>query len=196
MRIVSRGTRVRVAGFVAAAAALLLPASAFAHAELSPPVAKTGQGQFFTLAVPTEEADATTTGVELNVPDGFAIDGFAPAPGWRRTVEKAAEGDDATFRRVTWTGGSVPTGEDAVFQFLATPASAKTYTFAVRQTYSNGKIVEWSGAESSDTPAPTVEVKDSLGGGSSRLAIVAVVLGGLGVVLGLFALLAGRRPLT
>ena len=66
---------------------------------------------------------------------------------------------------MTWTGGKTPTGEDSLFQFLAQPASAKTYTFLVQQTYSDGSIVNWSGSESSDAPAPTIEVKDSLGGG-------------------------------
>ena len=53
----------------------------------------------------------------------------------------------------------MPTGEDAAFSFLAQPSSAKTYTFGVRQTYSDGSVVDWSGPESSDTPAPTVEAK-------------------------------------
>ena len=35
---------------------------------------------------------------------------------------------------MTWTGGNAPTGEDAVFQFLAQPRTrAKTYTFKVRR---------------------------------------------------------------
>jgi hypothetical protein len=101
---------------------------------------------------------------------------------------------------VTWTGGKVPTEEDALFQFLASTNAAKTYTFQVRQTYSDGSVVDWTGPESSDTPAPTVESKDSLGGGggTSTIEIVALVLGAVGVVLGGIALLAGggRRPVA
>ncbi len=96
--------------------------------------------------------------------------------------------------KVTWTGGHVPTGEDAAFSFLAQPSSAKTYTFGVRQTYSDGSVVDWSGPESSDAPAPTIEAKSSFGGSSnSTLAIVALVVGAIGVVLGVIALLAGGR---
>ena len=51
----------------------------------------------------------------------------------------------------------MPTDEDAVFRFNGSMDSSKTYTFKVRQTYSNGKVVDWTGSESSDTPAPTVE---------------------------------------
>ena len=48
----------------------------------------------------------------------------------------------------------MPTGEDAFFQFLGQTDSTKTYTFGVRQTYSDGKVVDWNGSESSDTPSP------------------------------------------
>jgi uncharacterized protein YcnI len=181
---------------LALATGLVVADGAFAHAVISPPVAKSKAGQVFTLAVPTEEEGATTTTVELTPPEGFAIDSFAPAPGWKRSVQQTGEGEDAVIQSVTWSGGRVPTEEDAVFQFVASPDSAKTYTFDVRQTYSNGKVVDWSGPESSDTPAPTVEAKDSIGTGSSLPTIVAIVLGAVGVVLGLVALLAGRRSLA
>jgi uncharacterized protein YcnI len=179
-----------------ACGALLLVGSAFAHAEVSPPVALAKELQLFTLAVPTEEANSKTTTIEFTPPAGFAIDSFAPSPGWTRKVQQTGSGEEAVIQRVTWSGGSVPTGEDSVFQFLATPTSSKTFTFTVRQTYSDGKVVDWSGPESADTPAPTVEAKSSLGGSNSLLPIIALVLGGVGVVLGLVALFAGRRSLA
>jgi len=178
-----------------ATAGLVVVSAAFAHAVISPPVAKSSAGQVFTLAVPTEEEAATTT-IELTPPEGFAIDSFAPSPGWKRSVQQTGEGEDTVIQSVTWSGGSVPTEEDAVFQFIASPDSAKTYTFDVRQTYSNGKVVDWNGPESSDTPAPTVEAKDSIGTSSSLPTIIAIVLGGIGVILGLVALFAGRRSLA
>jgi uncharacterized protein YcnI len=180
----------------AALAALFVVSSAFAHAEVSPPVAKAKDLQYFTLAVPTEEENAKTTTIEFTPPSGFAIDSFAPSPGWKRVVQQTGSGEEAVIQKVTWSGGSVPTGEDSVFSFLATPTSTKTYTFTVRQTYSNGKVVDWSGPESSDTPAPTVEAKDSLAGSSSLLPIIALVLGAVGVVLGLVAIFSGRRSLA
>ena len=88
-----------------------------------------------------------------------------------------------------------PTGQDSLFQFLAQPASAKAYTFQVEQTYSDGSIVNWSGADSSEDPAPTIEAADSLGGGSgvSVLTIIALVVGVLGLLAGAFALLGGSK---
>jgi uncharacterized protein YcnI len=184
----------------ALAAALIVASSAWAHAEVSPPVVKAKTSQLFTLAVPTEKEDASTTKIELTPPAGFSIDSFAPSPGWKRDVQSTGSGEETAIEKVTWSGGSVPTEEDAFFQFLASADSSKTYTFKVRQTYSDGSVVDWSGPESSDTPAPVVEAKSSLagGGGSSTLEIVALVLGGLALVVAVVALVAGsgRRSLT
>jgi uncharacterized protein YcnI len=180
--------------------ALVLPASAFAHAELSPPVGLKGKLEFYTLAVPTEKDNATTTSIELTVPSGFGIDSFAPSPGWTRKLVQTGSGENAVIQKVTWTGGSTPTEEDSVFSFLASGSSAKTYTFGVRQTYSDGSVVDWTGPESSDTPAPTIEVRSSLGGGSSdTLAIVALAVGAVGLILAIVALVTrggGGRELA
>jgi uncharacterized protein YcnI len=178
---------------------MLLASSAWAHAEISPPVAVSNTGELFTLAVPTEKEGSTTTTIELTPPAGFEIDSFVPAPGWKRKVQSTGAGENTAIQRVTWSGGKTPTEEDAVFQFLATPASSKTYKFGVRQTYSDGSVVDWSGPESSDTPAPRIEAKSSLGsGGTSTLSIVALVVAGAGLVLAAIALATrgGSRPLA
>jgi uncharacterized protein YcnI len=178
---------------------LVLAAPAFGHAVVSPPVVEPGTLQVFTLSVPTEREDRTTTKVELFVPKGFAIDSFAPARGWKRTVSSTGSGEEAVVNKVTWSGGSTPTEEDAVFQFDATATAARTYTFRVRQTYDDLNVVEWSGPESSDTPAPRVEARESLGGGGTpTVSIVALVTAGLAVLLAAAALVAGRgeRPIT
>jgi len=180
------------------AAALAVSASASAHARISPSVTVSKAGELFTLAVPTEKEGTATTRVVLTLPDGFAIDSFVPSPGWKRRVQQTGSGESAVVKSVTWSGGSVPTGEDAAFQFLAEAQSSKTYTFSVEQSYSDGSVVNWSGSESSDAPAPTVEAKSSLGGGgSSTLAIVALVVGAVGILLGGLALVAkGGRELA
>jgi uncharacterized protein YcnI len=189
--------RGRAAVVATVVAAHMTAPAAFGHAEMTPSVARAKDGQLFTLAVPTEKENAHTTKVELPPPAGFGIDSFAPSPGWKRDVQAAGSGEEATIQRVSWSGGSVPTGEDAVFEFIATPQSAKTYTFGVRQTYSDGSVVDWNGSEDSDTPSARVEAVSSLGGGSgSTLAVVALVVGCVGVLLGLVGLVAGRRTLA
>ncbi|HSB38246.1 MAG TPA: DUF1775 domain-containing protein [Gaiellaceae bacterium] len=181
----------------AAAVTLVLASPAFAHAVLSPPVAQAKLDQQFTLSVPTEEEGATTTEVVLTVPDGLAIDSFEPSPGWRRSEQASGSGEERAIRTVTWRGGKVPTGEDAVFRFNGSLASAATVEAAVRQTYSNGKVVDWSGSEGSETPAPRIEGVSTLGGGSSStLAIVALVVAAVAVLLAVAGLLTRGRPLA
>jgi uncharacterized protein YcnI len=184
----------------ATAGALAFVGSALAHAEMSPSIALAKNLQLFSLAVPTEKESATTTKVELTPPSGFSIDSFVPAPGWKREAQTTGTGEDTTVEKVTWSGGKVPTEEDALFQFLASADAAKTYTFKVRQTYSDGTVVDWSGPESSDTPAPRVEAKSSLGGGggSNTLAIVALAMGVLALVVAAagFVGRSGRRALA
>jgi uncharacterized protein YcnI len=181
----------------AAVLTLVLAGVASAHAIMSPPVAKSKAAQQFTLSVPTEEEGATTTEIELTVPHGFSIDSFEPSAGWKREESATGSGEERVILRVTWAGGKVPTDEDAVFRFNGSMSSDKTYTFQVRQTYSNGKVVDWSGPESSDTPAPTIEAVSDLGGGSSStLTIVALIVGAVGVVLGIIGLATRGRPLT
>ena len=75
---------------------------------------------------------------------------------------------------------------------------AKTYTFGVRQTYSDGSVVDWSGSRVLRQPcADDRGPKSSLGGGgSSTLALIALVVGAVGVLLGALALVLGRQALA
>jgi uncharacterized protein YcnI len=190
--------RVVLAALAVAASLLALPALASAHAEISPAASLAGKLQLYSLAVPTEKEGLTTTKLVLTVPSGFGIDSFVPPPPpWHMEVAQTGSGDKAVITQVTFTGGRTPTGRDSLFQFLAEPASTKTYSFKVQQTYSDGSIVNWDGPESSDAPAPTIETATSLGGGStSTLSIIALVVGALGLLAGGFALVGGSRGRT
>lgn len=182
-----------------ATAALVYAASASGHAIVSPAVALDKKLQFFTLSVPTEKSGLTTTQIELTVPSGFSIDSFQPVTGgWKQNVQSSGSGNNAVVQKVTWSGGSTPTGEDSVFGFNASTSGAKTYTFNVRQTYSDGSVVDWTGPESSDTPAPTIAALSSIGGGgTSTLSIVALIVGALGLIVGIVALASrGGRSLS
>jgi uncharacterized protein YcnI len=199
MRLVVRFAA--VAG-VAVASALVLAPAAFAHARVSPAVSLAGKLQLYSLAVPTEKENLTTTKVVLTVPQGFGIDSFVPAPGWTRQIQQTGSGDSAVVQKVTWTGGSVPTGEDSLFQFLGQPAGTGSYTFEVEQTYSDGSIVDWSGSESSADPVPTIQAVSSMGGGSgSTLGIIGIALGAIALIVAGAGLLlrggsGGKRELA
>ena len=177
--------------------ALVAAAGASGHARISPPVALAGSGQLFSLVVPTEKEGATTTKVVLTVPKGFSIDSFVPAPGWKRETQTKGSGQEAAVVKVTWAGGSVQTGDAAAFSFLGQAAKPGSYAFSVRQTYSDGSVVDWTGPESSDSPAPTLEAVSSFGGGRSTVEIVAIVLAGIALAVAVVALVArSGRPLA
>jgi uncharacterized protein YcnI len=178
-------------GALVASAALIITAAASAHAKVSPSVVQANDSDVFTLAVPTEKEGATTTTIELTPPQGFGIDSFFPSPGWKRSTVTTGSGENAVVQKVTWTGGAVPTGEDAAFSFLASPDKSGTYTFDVKQTYSDGSVVDWSGPESSDSPAPTIKALSSIGGGgTSTLDIVALALSAVALIVAGAGLLA------
>jgi uncharacterized protein YcnI len=192
--------RLAIAG--ALGALLIAAPNAGAHAVVSPPVAKSGALQYYTLSVPTEKEGAKTTKIELDVPPGFAVDSYQPAPGWKRQVVAKGSGEDAVVSKVVWSGGSTPTEEDSVFGFNASATKAQNYTFHVEQTYSDGSVVDWTGPESSDTPAPVVQASSTLGESaksSNTLAVIALIVGGLALVLaavGLASRGGGGRSLT
>lgn len=182
---------------LATVAAISVVPAAFGHAGVSPPVVLEGHGQLFALTVPTEEENLTTTSVELTLPSNFRVFSFAAAPGWKRTTRTQGKGQDARITSVRWTGGQVPLGEAAVFEFVGLPDGSGDYRLPVRQTYSDGSVISWSGPADSDEPAPVVEAKSSLGGGTSTLSLVALIVGAAALLVGIGGLVAGRgRPLA
>ena len=133
---------------VVAGAGLLLPAVASAHARVSPAVSVASKLQLYSLAVPTEKSGLTTTQDrdDRARPGSGSTRSSRRRPAGPQQVQQTGSGDSAVITKVTWTGGKTPTGEDSLFQFLAQPASSKTYTFQVQQTYSDGSIVNWAGS--------------------------------------------------
>jgi uncharacterized protein YcnI len=192
---------------VVSLAALTVSAAASAEAYLSPPVVKAKDRQVFTLAVQSEKQGERipVSVVELFVPDGFSIDSFAPTAGWEQdwtiqSVQKATwsrDEEDLTKEK------DEASEQDAVFQFFGRPGSSREYTFTVRQTYADGSVVQrgpkvdWPGGpKSSAGVGPAVVAKSSFDGATSTLAIVALIVGALGLVVGIAALLFRGGKLT
>jgi uncharacterized protein YcnI len=209
--------RVRVLGrfrrsvLAVSVAALTVSAVASADAYLSPPVVEAKDRQVFTLAVQSEkEGDRIPIKmVELFVPFGFSIDSFAPTPGWEQdwtiqSVQKATWSRDEQDLKNKKERDEA-SEQDAVFQFFGRPGSSKQYTFTVRQTYADGSVVQWGpkvewpgGPKASAGAGPAVVARSSLGGGTSTLAIVALIVGALGLSVAVAALVVrgGRRAST
>jgi uncharacterized protein YcnI len=213
---------------LATVAALAAPAVAQAHVTVQPKQAPAGGFTRLDVRVPNERDDASTTKIQLQLPDGFAEASFEPNPGWTVKVHKAKlaqqiKTDDGTVtegvKEITWTsdnGTGIPPGAFKDFGLsVQVPGKAgDTLTFKALQTYSNGEVVRWIGPEGSDNPAPTVAVtsadedtheghasapapasgssSSSSGGGSNTLAIIALIVGALGLLAGAAALTAGR----
>jgi uncharacterized protein YcnI len=122
---------------------------------------------------------------------------------------------------MTWTAddkdAAIAPGQFADFPIqMQIPGQAgDVLTFKALQTYSNGEIVRWIGSPDADEPAPTVTVTAATGddsashasapttapapaddddsGSSDTLAIVALIVGALGLLAGLGAVLTTRR---
>ena len=217
---------------LALAAVLALPAAAQAHVLVVPDTAPQGAEMRLDIRVPNERDDATTTKVDVELPPGFAEASYQPVPGWNVKVSHVklnppVQSDDGPITegvgRITWTAQSkadgIPVGgfQDFGLEVLVPGKAGGTLTFKALQTYSNGTIVRWIGAEDSDTPAPTLKVtaaagdasatptptpkatataassSSSSGGSSDGLAIAALIVGALGLITGVAGLMAARR---
>jgi hypothetical protein len=69
----------------------------------------------------------------------------------------------------------------------AQPTKIGAYTFQVQQPYSHGQVVNWADPKTGQNATPAIKVVSSVGGGSLTLAIVALVLGAVGVLVGCIA---------
>lgn len=138
-----------------------------------------------------------------------------------RTLEEPIQGDDGEVTevvdKVTWSGGTVAPGEFQEFDVSLgpLPEDLDQVEFPAIQTYDDGSEVRWieePGADGSEPehPVPTLTLVDATDEGGSEaavpisadseddddssntLAIVALVVGGLGVILGGLALVRSR----
>ena len=211
--------------------ALAVPAAA--HVTVSTDDARRGAADaLITVRVSNEEDQATTTKVVVTLPAATPIASVSPVPlaGWTVsttpvTFAKPITTDDGTLTTgvgtVTWTatGGGIPVGQAGAFQLLVGPLpDAPSVAFLTRQTYSDGKVVQWveptlPGQAEPEHPAPvltlaaggapstpasttptvaatsTAKAKDS---SARTLGIVGIVVGVAGLLVGAAALLRGR----
>lgn len=211
-----RTRRLLLPAGLAAAAVLLLAGPASAHVLVSSPDAAPGADGTLVFQVPTESATASTVGLQVTLPAAtpFAEVSAQTHPGWtvrltRVKLDRPIRSDDETFtsavRAVTWTaarGQGVRPGQFDTFELAVGPfPDARELSFPTRQTYSDGKVVEWvqsqqSGQDEPEHPAPQL----ALGGAVTMLRtatatsadrpadLPARILGGAGLVAGLAAL--------
>jgi periplasmic copper chaperone A len=134
-----------------------------------------------------------------------------------KPVEQFGEQITEEVDRVTFTADGEGIGPGQFQDFglsLGVPDKAgSTLTFKAVQTYSSGEVVRWIGPPDAEEPAPQVKLTaaEEEGGAaqpaaqqpqapaaeeddeSNTLSIIALIVGGLGLLAGLAALLTGRR---
>jgi uncharacterized protein YcnI len=171
-----------------AAVALIVVPVASAHVTVHPDVVAPGEFTVLDVRVPNER-DTNTTKVDVQMPPGFVFAATEPVPGWTAeiTYRKLAtpvtvEGEKHTEEadHVIWTatdGGIGPNEFVELPLSVAIPEDVSDLEFKALQTYSDGEVVRWIGAEGSELPAAHVAVaapEDD--DGTDVLPIVAIVL--------------------
>jgi uncharacterized protein YcnI len=173
-----------VTGAVCTVLAIAGPASA--HVTIGPNTSpKGGSDVELTFRVPNEEAQASTTQIEVDFPTDKPITGVLPepTPGWTVKVDNLTlptpiKTDDGTVtqvvQRITWSGGQIPVGQYQGFRVMlgALPDDADSLTFKALQTYSNGDVVRWidvqqPGQPEPDHPAPVLTLTAAAPDGAS-----------------------------
>lgn len=139
-------------------ALLAFAGTASAHVTVWPKETTTNAYEKYTVRVPVEK-DINTTKVRLDLPAGFKLSTVQPLPNWKYEFEKDSEG---RFTAVTWTATNegIKAHEFVEFAFVGkNPKDAGALSWKASQTYSDGSVVEWTGAEGSDTPASVTTIK-------------------------------------
>ena len=149
----------------------VLCGTALADPVILPPITAAGKPQSFTLIVPEEhEPNGLVTKVEFFPPPELRIRSFSETDGWKRDWTIVSL--DVTVRR-NWTRVSeleedpyhapdpAPNADDQQdgatknvrFRFVAVPAENTSYPIEVRETYSTGRVIDWTGPASRVFPS-------------------------------------------
>jgi uncharacterized protein YcnI len=176
----------------ALAAVLLAASPASAHVTVNPKDATQGGYTKLTFRVPNEKDNATTTALEVDLPQNTPIASVSvkPTVGWsavatKSKLDKPIKSDDGEITeavtKIVWTASpdaAIKPGEFQEFDISAGPLpEVDKIVFKALQTYSDGDIVRWIEEPASDGkepehPAPTLKLAKAssdttMGGGTA-----------------------------
>ncbi len=140
---------------------------ASAHVTVSPKEAEQGSYQKFTVRVPSEK-DSATVKVEVKIPDNVTISRVEPKPGW--TYEFVRDDSDKVTS-ITWTAEGLGLGATEFGEFNIQGKVGDTIgkiIWKAYQTYSDGSIVEWTGAEGAEHPASVTRILEAAAGSNGH----------------------------
>ncbi|MET7877695.1 YcnI family protein [Micromonospora profundi] len=198
--------------------------SASAHVTVNPKEATQGGYARVAFRVPNESDTASTTKLEVVLPENAPVGSVStmPVPGWTVTTEKRkvdppieVHGSQLTeaVSKITWTA----TGDAAVKpgQFQEFPVSmgplpqVESMVFKTLQTYSDGNISRWidepvAGGEEPDSPAPVLTLTPAASASASAAPAASAVASdddddegeGAAIGLGVAGLVAGLAGLV
>lgn len=176
-------------------------------------------GGFATIGfnVPNERDDSGTVALAVQMPPDhpFTSVRTQPKPGWEiETTTRTVEGEEVVDT-ITWTANDgIEIAPDQFDQFWISvgrlPEDVDAVEFPAVQTYASGEEVRWiettpASGEEPEHPAPALALTapsdeasapDSTGGGDgdgTTLAVIALVVGGLGLIAALAGLVVARR---
>lgn len=139
----------------------LFAGAASAHVTVQPSETSQGKYEVFTIKVPSESDTVPTTKIEVKIPGDVNISRVEPKPGWKYEVQKDETGK---ITSITWAAedeGLLPI-EFGMFNISGKVGDdAKEIVWKAYQTYKDGSIVEWVGAEGSEKPASVTAVKST-----------------------------------
>jgi uncharacterized protein YcnI len=164
-----------------AAGVLVAAGPAAAHVTVNPREATQGGYTRVAFRVPTESDTASTTKVEIFLPEDNPVPSVStmPVPGWRVAVERKApskpveaHGQPLTevVSKITWTataGAAVKPGEFQEFPVSLGPLpEVDRLVFKALQTYSDGSVVRWieepvEGQSEPERPAPVLALDEA-----------------------------------
>ncbi|MEW2376005.1 YcnI family protein [Micromonospora sp. NPDC047812] len=159
-----------------ATAVLGFAAPASAHVTVNPQEATQGGYGRFAFRVPNESDTASTTKLEVVLPENAPVGSVStmPVPGWTVAVEKRkvdppveVHGSQLSevVSKLTWTANGnagVKPGEFQEFPVSMGPLpQVETMVFKALQTYSDGNVQRWieeplPGGEEPESPAPVL----------------------------------------
>lgn len=142
----------------------LFAGAASAHVTVQPSETSQGKYEVFTVKVPSENEQVPTTKIEVKIPEDVDVTRFEPKPGWKYDVQKDASGK---ITSVIWTaeGDGLSSTEFAMFNMSGKVGDkAERIVWKAYQTYQDGSVVEWVGAEDADKPASVTVVHPAVAG--------------------------------
>ncbi|WP_433531763.1 YcnI family protein [Micromonospora sp. CA-263727] len=207
-----------------AAAVFGFAAPASAHVTVNPSEAKQGGYGRFAFRVPNESDSASTTKVEVFLPEDAPVGSVStmPVPGWTVAVEKRkvdppvqVHGSEISevVAKITWTAGADAVIAPGTFQefpiSMGPLPEVDQMVFKALQTYSDGGVVRWidppePGGEPA-APAPVLTLTPATSAEPSASPVESAVAegpsgdddgNGLAVGLGVAGLVAGLGGLV